>query len=80
MCGLHGILATASKLIENSSVLYPILAVAKAASHPACPVSYTHLCFLLNFYIYIHPFTILLIKNLLRFLSGCSHLNHSLYT
>lgn len=41
MCGLHGILATASKLIENSSVLYPILAVAKAASHPACPAPIT---------------------------------------
>ena len=38
------------------------------------------LSIILNFYIYIYPFTILLIKNLLGFLSGHSHLNHSLYT
>ena len=41
MCGLHGIFATASKLIENNNVFLPILAVANAASHPACPAPIT---------------------------------------
>ena len=41
ICGLHGIFATVSKLIENNKVFIPILAAASAASHPACPAPIT---------------------------------------
>ena len=41
ICGLHGILATHSRVIENINVLNPILAAANAASHPACPAPIT---------------------------------------
>ena len=38
---LHGIFATASKLIENTNVFIPNLAAASPASHPACPAPIT---------------------------------------
>ena len=39
--GLHGINATISRLIVINKVSLPILAEAKAASHPACPAPTT---------------------------------------
>jgi len=41
ICGLHGILAIASKLIEKINVFIPNLAAASAASQPACPAPTT---------------------------------------
>ena len=41
ICGLHGIFAIASKLIENISVFIPSLADASPASQPACPAPIT---------------------------------------
>ena len=41
ICGLHGIFATASRLIEKTKVFIPSLAAASAASHPACPAPIT---------------------------------------
>ena len=41
ICGLHGIFATASKLIENTNVFIPNLAAANPASHPAWPAPIT---------------------------------------
>ena len=41
ICGLHGIFAIFSKLIENTNVFIPKRAAANAASHPACPAPTT---------------------------------------
>jgi len=41
ICGLHGIFAIFSKLIENINVFIPILEHASAASQPACPAPTT---------------------------------------
>ena len=39
--GLHGILARVSIFITNIAVFLPSLALASAASHPACPAPIT---------------------------------------
>ena len=67
ICGLQGILAIASNVVENKRVFKPILAAAKAASHPACPAPITAISYFPALYFIF----LLLFTKIIHFLSFC---------